>query len=745
MRIRSTILPSLYAAAAALMLHIPTASANMAMLTPLLTRLDILLDTHRINKYQHGHIVLDLVANEELLTVSMKDHDDHVTRPSLSEEQVIVFNKWIDRELAEGRLKEDTADLIINLFDLFLPAFTNEVNARSIPNGPAPASTENVVSFVGNLNFAPNSGIYNGIWGYRNGDREYALQCNGVGLNILDVTTETIFKVQTIVMPGGSIWRDVATHDHYAYVAAQNGGNAWVIDLVGLSPNLSAPNGEDSNPIFTEEIKDIGYTNWGHTMNVDKGLLFLNSAGGGNGCKILDLLSDPMSPKVLVDKTTSYGGGDCHDSYVQTIGNKDILISSDGYDKKWTFFDITDIRTASPPITKMGGTSTADGRVYAHEGVLSEDGNTLFAFDEFNNFDIAAYDIQNLADPRLIREFQWSEEDTSNSIVHNGFVRGNQLIVGYYEAGLRVFDISDINNGVTEVGNLETYRDPNNDGIFDKQIGGGYNGVWNVYVGLPSGKVLLSDTISGTFVVNIQPNPGPVSPTQAPEVPPTQTPVVSPTQAPEVPPTETPVVSPTETPVVSPTETPVVSPTQTPVVSPIQAPEVAPTRAPEVSPTQAPVFTESFSPTPTGSDSCSDSTSDRFLLKSRNRGGSVQYTSKSCNWLRKLKKADKRIRICSRKTKCHEDYGSAEDTCPETCNTCEPCDQNSDSRFYYKTNKRDKVISKSCSWLDDRLDDQREKACQTSVPPGVCYGSAMEVCPISCPTIACATGGGNLY
>jgi len=488
-------------------------------------------------------------------------------------------------------------------------------------------------------------------------------------------------------MPGGDIWRDVATHSHYAYVAAQGGGNAWVIDLQELSSTLSAPDGEDSNPILAKYIKDIGYPDWGHTINVDKGLLFLNSAGGNKGCKILDLLSDPMSPKVLVDKTTSYDGGDCHDSYVQTIGNRDILISSDGYTKKWTFFDITDIRTSSPPIIKIGGTSRANGRVYAHEGVLSEDGNTLFAFDEFNTFDIAAYDIQDLNEPQLIREFQWSEEGTYNSIVHNGFVRGNQLIVGYYRAGLRVFDISDIDNGVMEVGNLETFRDPDNDGNFDTQVSGAYNGAWNVYVGLPSGKVLVSDTISGTFVVNIQPNPDPVSPTQAPKV--------------------------------------------------------SPTQAPEVSPTQAPVITKS-SP-PTGLDSCSDTSGTRFLLKSREKEGNVQATVKSCDWLKNIESKKKRTNICNKRTKCYEDYGSAEDTCPETCNACNPCDENSNSRFYHKTYKRGKVSSKPCSWLATKNDEQREKACQTSVPPGVCYGSAMEVCPISCPTIACATGGGNLY
>ena len=46
-------------------------------------------------------------------------------------------------------------------------------------------------------------------------------------------------------------------------------------------------------------------------------------------------------------------------------------------------------------------------------------------------------------------------------------ILGNYLVVAYYGAGLRVFDISNTSN-IQEVGKYETFRDPNGDGIFDE-------------------------------------------------------------------------------------------------------------------------------------------------------------------------------------------------------------------------------------------------------------------------------------
>lgn len=104
-------------------------------------------------------------------------------------------------------------------------------SAQVASSGPVTAVYDNSIEEDGNLVrlgrwnqlSTTSSNHYNGIWGYFTGIREYALQCHGDGLNIIDVTDAVNpFRVQLIPMGGGGVWRDVATHEHtngtYAYV-----------------------------------------------------------------------------------------------------------------------------------------------------------------------------------------------------------------------------------------------------------------------------------------------------------------------------------------------------------------------------------------------------------------------------------------------------------------------------------------------------------------------------------------------
>jgi len=213
------------------------------------------------------------------------------------------------------------------------------------------------------------------------------------------------------------------------------------------------------------------------------------------------------------------------------------------------------------------------------------------------------------------------------------------------------------------------------------------------------------------------------TPTSSPMKFPTST---SPTNSPKKAPTP----SPTRIPSKPPTSAPTNSPTKLPTLSPTRNPNKQPTP----SPTQAPITIESSPPTKL--DSCSEDSGARFLMKIKKKNGEIKVEVKSCNWLRKLTKEKKRTKICERKVLCYEEYGSAMDTCTETCDSCDPCFENSRSKFYYRTNKSGKVLTKPCSWLASLDNEILEKTCQKSVQTGVCYGSAMEVCPKSCPTPA---------
>jgi len=505
MRVTCRLLPGMLVVVGIMCLSIPMVFANMRYLVSIRNRLNRLHRENELNDRQYYYIIA--MANHKLLDAELLDHAMNFTVPPLNEEIAGHLRDWLEQEEDNDNMMKNAADLIRNLFRLGAGSSRSEGNyARQVDSAAKASYTKNgVVEFLARSTSFDT--FYNGIWGFTKGAREYALQCGADGLHILDVTTADIILVQTIPMSGGEIWRDVATHDNYAYVAAQGGSSpdAWVVNLSELSG--ASAQAANSNPITTGNIKNIGEVDRGHTINVWNGLLFLNGAGGNTfGCRIFDLLPDPMMPKFL----TTYSGGDCHDSYGQTIGQKDVLFSADGMTSKYRMLDITNIRK-SEDIPRLGETPFFSG-AYAHQNIVSEDGTKLFAFDEFNKFDIAVYDISILSIPKLLSTFQWSGEKTEgSSFVHNGMILGKYLLVAYYQAGFRVFDTSNPTQ-IEEVGKYETYRDPDGDGNFQNSVNGGYDGAWNVAT-LKSGKILISDSNYGTFVVKINdlstPTPAP--------------------------------------------------------------------------------------------------------------------------------------------------------------------------------------------------------------------------------------------
>lgn len=452
------------------------------------------------------------------ITEAQHRHIDRLYFELGQEEQL---HHWLDAQRTAGQITEATHGYLVTLLHL-------EHAEATLAPAPASYTGNGNVTRLGHLDPQPpiiyygdntsTGTLYNGIWGYAVGSREYALQANSFGLHVLDVTDPAAaFRVQFVSMPGGRVWRDVDTHEDlasgktYAYVGAQSGGSLWIVDLSYLSG--STAHGVDSNPIPPAGIADRGRTNYGHTVAINDGLLFMNSANSGStlGCQIFDLNQDPFNPPVIASWSGSQR--DCHDSFARVnvpgSGGKDLLYSADGFARSYRIVDITGVRTGGTP-TLVGQTATETG-IYAHSNWLTDDSQYLYAFEELNVRDVAVYDVSNPASPALVTTFQYSGDAVASSRVHNGQVRGSYLLVAYYEAGFRVFDVSNPANPV-EVGKWETWRDPDGNGLFDEAITGNYNGAWNVYAGLPSGNLLVSDMKSGTYVFRVDPVAVPAAP-----------------------------------------------------------------------------------------------------------------------------------------------------------------------------------------------------------------------------------------
>jgi choice-of-anchor B domain-containing protein len=471
-----------------------------------------------IEAYLHG-----LVADGALTEAQHATIDTLLDKGMLSQ-----LDHYLEAQETAGQMSHDTHLYVNALLKIGEP----DIVAAAVP---ASYTGNGNVTLLGQINVQPPSPyygdntstglLYNGMWGYATGSREYALQSNSFGLHIIDVTDPAApFRVQYVDMSGGvsppkgRIWRDADIYQDpvsgktYAYVGAQSNGDLWIVDLSSLSG--STPQGIDSNPIPPAGIADRGRTNYGHTVFVNNGLLFMNTANNGAtlGCQIFDLLQNPFNPPVIA--AWSGSGHDCHDTVARTnvpgSGGKDLLYSSEGYATRYRILDITNVRSGGTP-TLLGETAAVSG-IYAHSDWLTDDSHYLYTFEEFNVHDNAVYDVSNPASPALVKTFQYSGDASANSRMHNGQIRGKYLLSAYYEAGLRVFDISNPANPV-EVGKFETWRDPDGDGTFKQTVTGNYNGAWDLYAFLPSGNVLVSDMKSGTFIFRVDPiaAPGAVS------------------------------------------------------------------------------------------------------------------------------------------------------------------------------------------------------------------------------------------
>jgi len=279
--------------------------------------------------------------------VALHNHDVFAT-----DESKEALRTYLYTEVETDYMEYDTAETIASMLSLGAMWGVSESGINSIvgdhallggPAGSSYSGDGNIVRLGRSNIFGDgdddNRVYYNGIWGYSIGVREYALQCHGYGLNILDVTDPSnIFRVQFIPMGGGGIWRDVATHvdrsrNHaFAYVGAQGSQgdgitpSLYVIDLSTLSGD--GPHSVDENPTAALNLGSTpGFV---HTINVDRGLLFLNTQNAQEGCRVYDILANPKSPRFLFN-TGGSQGRDCHDSFVmKNADSRDLLVVSDG-------------------------------------------------------------------------------------------------------------------------------------------------------------------------------------------------------------------------------------------------------------------------------------------------------------------------------------------------------------------------------------------------------------------------------
>ncbi|MEO0473395.1 MAG: choice-of-anchor B family protein [Bacteroidota bacterium] len=326
------------------------------------------------------------------------------------------------------------------------------------------SQTQKNVTLVGQLDYTPS---LNDIWGYvdDNGN-EYALVGAQTGFSIVDLSDPTN-PVQLQFIPGFfSVWRDIKTYGHYAYVSNDDGGGLTIVDLSTLP-----------GQVVHKDTVMQGITHT-HNLYIDNGILYMAGPDQFNGgLAMYDLTNDPWRPNFVGAYSVRY----VHDVYVRN----NLAYAAEINDGLLTILDVTN----------PGFPQTLGSRDYinsfTHNTWLNDASNVVFTTDELSDAYLYAWDI---SDPGNIIELDRIRSSLSNGTAtpHNTHVLDDYLVTSYYRDGLNIVDASRPSN-LIETGYYDT----------SPLSGGGFNGAWGAYPFLPSGLILVSDIESGLFVFDV--------------------------------------------------------------------------------------------------------------------------------------------------------------------------------------------------------------------------------------------------
>ena len=293
---------------------------------------------------------------------------------------------------------------------------------------------------------------------------------------------------------GSNYWRDVKVYENHAFIVADNVGahGMQVFDLTRLRNVTSPPESFTADTVLTNGWDGSTIRSCHNiVINETNAMAYLvgcQSANGG-GPIFIDI-SDPANPEAIGEYNAE---GYTHDAQVVTYAGpdsthigKEIMISSNE-DK----IVIIDVSIPTEPI-KISETSYSNA-AYTHQGWFSSDMRYFFVNDEDDEINFGmntrtiVFDLLDLDNPLFHSEYVGDSE----SIDHNLYVKGNLVYQANYTAGLRVLDISDIDN-INEFGYFDTHPENNNTS---------FNGAWSIYPYFDSGNIIISDVNRGFFIV----------------------------------------------------------------------------------------------------------------------------------------------------------------------------------------------------------------------------------------------------
>lgn len=336
-----------------------------------------------------------------------------------------------------------------------------------------------------------NAGGGNDSWGWTDPQdgKEYAIVGLDNGAAFIDISdpVNAVYLGKLPTETSSSTWRDIKVYNNYAFIVSEAGGHGMqIFDLTRLR-SVANPPETFTNDAYYNGIGGV------HNIVINEDTGYAYSVGGGlyGGGPHFINIQDPLNP---VGEGGYSGGGYTHDAQVITYNGPD----SD-YTGREIYFgsnashvEIVDVTDKSNPVQINSINYPTTG--YTHQNWITEDHKYLLVGDEGDEFNFGfntrtiIFDLTDLDNPQLHMEYFGETE----SVDHNIYVVGDKFYLANYSSGLRVVDISDIDNGnLTPYGYFDTYPSNNN---------ASYNGSWNVYPFFESGNIVISGDNGFTLV-----------------------------------------------------------------------------------------------------------------------------------------------------------------------------------------------------------------------------------------------------
>jgi ELWxxDGT repeat protein len=333
------------------------------------------------------------------------------------------------------------------------------LEARVVPAG---------LNLVANWNGAP--GLYSDVWGA--GHFAYIGHLDEQGVDIVDISNPASPVLASVFMgTGDHAIRKIEVQNGIAFFASNRpNGGVYVVDVH-----------DPYHPVQLAYLTSAqGGSNTVHSIGVGGNYLF-EADGKDSTIPVFDI-SNPAHP-VFVRNLVSPSGQPVHEVTPQNGRLYAATLSIPGYTDIW---DISNIGNTSIPVPLLAEINTGWS---GHTAWPTSDDNYVSVSHEIGGGTTSIYDIHNLSNPQLVAMIpdlprnQASTEDQQ-------MIVGNLLSIAWYQAGARVYDVSDPTNPVL-VGNYDTYPGP---------VTASVQGVWGVFAFPGNSLLLAADGQYGLFI-----------------------------------------------------------------------------------------------------------------------------------------------------------------------------------------------------------------------------------------------------